>query len=224
MRDATDTRPADRWAVWRTDDTGNSFVVRDRLTRDEAARVAAEFEARGHKQTYWIEPERSDRAEVRIRLATAADLGAVRDIYNYYVATSTCTFAIEPETAEEREAWLRDRGPAHPAIVAEAEGAVVGWGALSPWKSRRGYSQSAEASVYIRHDMHRKGIGRVLLADLIARGRAAGLHTIIGGACTEHPASLALQEALGFVRVAYFREVGYKFGRWLDVAYLQLML
>ena len=72
--------------------------------------------------------------------------------------------------------------------------------------------------------MHRRGIGKTLLADLIARGRAVGLHTIIGGACTEQPPSLALQESLGFVRVAYFREVGYKFGRWLDVACMQLML
>jgi L-amino acid N-acyltransferase YncA len=222
MRDATDAGPADRWAVWRTDDTGNSFLVRDRLSREEAARLAAEFEARGHKQTYWLQREKS--ADVHVRPMMAADLGAVRDIYNHYVATSTCTFQVEPDTAEEREAWLRDRGPAHPAVVAEVEGSVAGWAALSPWKSRCGYSRSAEASVYVRHDMHRKGIGRLLLADLVARGRAAGLHTIIGGACTEHPASLALQEALGFVRVAYFREVGYKFGRWLDVAYMQLML
>ena len=159
-----------------------------------------------------------------LRSATRNDLPAIRDIFNHYVATSTCTFQIDPETEEERAEWFRNRGPAHPVTVAEMEGEVVGWAALSPWKSRCAYARSAEASVYVRHDMHRRGVGRALLADLIERGRAAGLHTIIGGACTEQPASLALQEALGFERVGSFREVGFKFGRWLDVAYMQLLL
>src|SRR5205807_1411643 len=100
----------------------------------------------------------------------------------------------------------------------------IGWGALSPWKSRCAYANTVEASVYVRHDLHRRGVGRVLLADLIERARAAGHHTILGGTCTEQPPSLALQEALGFVRVGCLREVGFKFGRWLDVAYMQLML
>jgi L-amino acid N-acyltransferase len=162
--------------------------------------------------------------DVVIRSATVADLGAVRDIYNYYVARSTCTFQVEPDTEAERLAWFRDRSPAHPVTVAESSGEVVGWAALSAWKPRCAYARSVEASVYVRHDQHRRGIGRVLLLDLIERARAAGHHTIIGGACTEQAASLALQEALGFERVACLREVGHKFGRWLDVAYMQLLL
>ena len=101
-------------------------------------------------------------------------------------------------------------------------GEVVGWAALSAWKSRCAYARSVEASVYIRHDLHRRGLGRALMLDLIERAQAAGHHTIIGGACTEQAASLALQESLGFERVACFREVGYKFGRWLDVAYMKM--
>jgi phosphinothricin acetyltransferase len=96
-------------------------------------------------------------------------------------------------------------------------------GALSAWKSRCAYARSVEVSVYIRHDLHRRGLGRALMLDLIERAQAAGHHTI-GGACTEQAASLALQESLGFERVACFREVGYKFGRWLDVAYMKLLL
>ncbi len=159
-----------------------------------------------------------------IRPATEADLPAVNAIYNHYVATSTCTFQYEPETVAERRAWFISRTAAHPVVVAEADGAVVGWAALSPWKSRVGYAHSVEFSVYVHPDHHRRGIGRALVADLVERARAAGHHTVIGGACTEHPASIALQESLGFVPVAHFRETGYKFGRWLDVVYFQLML
>ena len=162
--------------------------------------------------------------DVLIRSAAEADLAAVRDIYNHYVAHSTCTFQVEPDTEAERLAWFRGRSAAHPVTVAELAGVVVGWAALSRWNARCAYAGTAEASVYVHPDHHRRGVGRALLADLIARARAAGLHTLIGGACTEQTGSLALQAALGFERVACFREVGFKFGRRLDVAYTQLML
>ncbi|QJW97988.1 GNAT family N-acetyltransferase [Frigoriglobus tundricola] len=159
-----------------------------------------------------------------IRPATANDLDAVRAIFNYYVTHSTCTFQIAPETAEERLAWFRGRTECHPVTVAEAGGEIIGWAALSPWKSRCAYAGSAEASVYVHHAHHRRGVGKALLLDLITRARAAGLHTIIGGTTTDQSASLALQLALGFESVGTFREVGYKFDRWLDVTYTQLML
>jgi L-amino acid N-acyltransferase len=159
-----------------------------------------------------------------IRLATVDDLPAVREIYNYYVERSTCTFQLEPDTEIQRLEWFRNRAPAHPVVVAEVAGEIVGWASLSPWSGRAGYARTVEASVYIRHDCHRRGLGRILMLDLIERARSLGHHTIIGGACTEQAASLALQESLGFERVAHFREVGHKFGRWLDVVYLQLLL
>ena len=160
----------------------------------------------------------------RIRLAELADAEAIRNIYNHYVLNSTCTFQTQPESPEDRLTWLRNHGETHPVVVAEWNGEIVGWGSLSPWNSRCAYSRTVEASIYIHHDQHRKGIGLVLLEDLVARAKAAGHHTMIGGACTEQEASLGLQERLGFRRVALFREVGFKFGRWLDVAYAQLML
>ena len=159
-----------------------------------------------------------------IRAATAADLPAINAIYNHYVATSTCTFQIEPEAEPDRLAWFTERTAAHPVVVAELGGEVVGWAALSAWKSRCAYAHSVEASVYVHPDRHRRGVGRALLADLVRRARQLGHRTVIGGACTEHAASLALQEALGFEPVGTFRQVGYKFGRWLDVAYTQLLL
>ena len=161
---------------------------------------------------------------IRVRPATFADLPAVRDIYNFYVRASTCTFQLEPDTEAERLAWFQARSDKHPATVAEADGEIVGWGSLSAWKDRAAYDRTVEASVYVRADRHRRGVGRAILEDLVERARALGHHVIIGGACTEHPGSIALQEAVGFVPVACFREVGYKFGRWLDVAYLQRVL
>ena len=159
-----------------------------------------------------------------IRPATANDLDAIRAVYNYYVTHSTCTYQIELETAEERAAWFRDRSDLHPVTVAEREGEVIGWAALSPWKSRCGYARSAEASVYIHHEHHRRGAGKALLIDLIDRAKALGLHTVIGGACSTQTASLALQAALGFEVIGTFREVGRKFDRWLDVTHTQLVL
>lgn len=159
-----------------------------------------------------------------IRLAERSDCEAIRAIYNLYVATSTCTFQVEPETAAERAEWFEGRTAAHPVTVAEAAGEVVAWAALSPWKGRCAYQHSVEVSVYVRPDWHRRGVGRSLLGDLIARARTSGHHTVLAGVCTEHEGSVALHRALGFEPVACFREVGSKFGRWLDVTYLQLML
>jgi phosphinothricin acetyltransferase len=157
-----------------------------------------------------------------VRPATESDLSAIRAIYNHYVLTSSCTFQLEPDTEADRRAWFRDRADRHPATVADVADEVVGWAALSPWKERAAYGRTVEASVYVRPDWVRRGIGRALLADLLERARSLGHRVVIGGACTEHPGSIGLQESLGFVPVGTFRQVGYKFGRWLDVAYFQV--
>ena len=163
-----------------------------------------------------------------IRLATTADLPAINDIYNYYVPRSTCTYQLEPETIEDRQAWFREHPPdRYPVIVAEfpqSFGVIAGWGSLSKFRPRAAYAPTVEASVYIHHDYHRRGLGRAILVDLIERARSAGFHSLIGGASADQEASMALQESLGFQRVAHLKEVGYKFGQWLDVVYLQLML
>jgi len=162
--------------------------------------------------------------EVTIRLATADDLGAINDIYNYYVRYCTCTWQTEPETTEARAAWFAEHDAAHPVIVAEVAGAVVGWGSLSQFRGRCAYRNTVEDSVYVRTDMHRRGIGRVILADLIARARAAGHHTVIASISADQKPSIALHERFGFVEVARMREVGSKFDAWMDLVYLQLML
>jgi phosphinothricin acetyltransferase len=162
--------------------------------------------------------------DVHIRLARTDDLAAINDIFNHYVAHSTCAFQLEPETLADRAAWFAAHDEAHPVVVAEADGGVVGWAALSPFHTRCAYRYTVEPSIYVRQDRLGQGIGTALLADLLERGRAAGHHSLVALICTENAASLAMCAKAGFVEVGRLREVGYKFSRWLDVAYMQLML
>jgi phosphinothricin acetyltransferase len=108
--------------------------------------------------------------------------------------------------------------------VAESKGEILGWGSLSPFHPREAYHQTVENSIYVRHDALRRGVGSTLLADLIQRATDLGYHTMIAGIDTEQTGSITLHEKFGFEQVAHLKEVGHKFGRWLDVIYLQLML
>ena len=159
-----------------------------------------------------------------VRLATHADLPAINAIYNHFVLCSTCTYQTEPTTAAEREAWFAAHGPRHPVTVAEVAGEVVAWASLSRFHLRAAYGHTVENSVYVRHDCHRRGLGSLLLADSIGRARALGHHTIMALIDADQTASVELHRRHGFVQVGHLREVGFKFGRWLDVVYLQRML
>ena len=159
-----------------------------------------------------------------IRPAIRADLEAINDIHNHYVRHSTCTFMIEPEPIGDRIAWFDAHGPEHPVIVAESGGQVAGWGALSRFHPRPAYGHTVENSVYVRHDLQHRGIGRALLADLIVRAKALGHHSIMALITADQTPSVRLHASMGFVQAAHLKEVGFKFGRWLDVVYLQLML
>ncbi len=159
-----------------------------------------------------------------IRIARPADRAAIDAIYAHYVRTSTCTYAEEPDSDEVRKVWFDAHGPAHPVTVMEEDGAILGWGALSPWKERSGYRHSVELSVYLRPESCHRGLGRELLADLVARAEALGYHAILGGISADQAPSIRLHERMGFTRVAHLREVGFKFGRWLDVVYYQRVL
>ena len=131
-------------------------------------------------------------SQIAIRQARADDLAAINDIYNYYVASSTCTYQVEPTTREEREEWFAEHGEKHPVIVAEWEGAVVAWGSLSPFRGRCAYQFTVEDSVYVRHDMYRRGIGQALLQELVERAGALGHHTIVAAISAEQEPSIAL--------------------------------
>jgi L-amino acid N-acyltransferase len=161
-----------------------------------------------------------------IRPATDADLRAIDDIYNWYVPRSTCTYQEQVEPYEARIAWFAHHGERHPVTVAvdPVTGETVGWGALSEFRERSAYRHTVENSVYLRHDCHGRGVGSAILADLIDRAKAIGHRTIIAGIDAEQVSSIALHRKFDFVECANMKQVGYKFGRWLDVIYMQRMV
>jgi L-amino acid N-acyltransferase len=159
-----------------------------------------------------------------IRLAQQEDLAAINEIYNYYVLHSTCTYQESPETIESRREWFERHGGRHPITVAEVDGRVVGWGSLSSYHPRSAYRNTVENSVYVHHEFHRRGIGEFILADLISRAKVIGHHAIIAGIDAEQAGSVALHRKFRFEHVGRMREVGFKFGRWLDVIYMELVV
>jgi phosphinothricin acetyltransferase len=159
-----------------------------------------------------------------LRPATNADLGAINAIYNHSVLYSTATYQTEPSTDTERASWFSAHGARHPVIVAEIDGTVVGWGSLSPYHARAAFARTVENSVYIHKDFHRRGVGKAILVDLLKRAKELGHHRVIAAISGDQEPSLALHESLGFTERGRLTEVGFKFGRWLDVVYLEYRL
>ncbi|MBN1319308.1 MAG: N-acetyltransferase [Thermoleophilia bacterium] len=159
-----------------------------------------------------------------IRTASGSDLGQILDIYNDAVVGTTSTFDTVPRTMEGQVAWFDEHVHPYPVIVWEENGHVLGWGALSPYHTRPAYRFTAEASVYVDKDARRRGLGEALLRELIALGTGTGFHTLLGRIAEENEASIRLAEKTGFRRTGTLEEVGFKFGRWLDVATYQYRL
>jgi L-amino acid N-acyltransferase len=159
-----------------------------------------------------------------LRPAIESDLSAINEIYNFYVLHSTCTYQEQPEPLSGRRDWFRDHGREHPVIVAECEGRVVGWGSLSPYHKRSAYRYTVENSVYVHHEWHRCGIGSLLLEDLIRRARALGCRAIMALIDADQTQSVRLHAKFGFESVGHLKQVGFKFDRWLDVIYMELLM
>ena len=162
--------------------------------------------------------------DVLIRHATDADAEAIRSIYNYEVEHETATFDLVPRTLDDQLAWQRARQGAFCVFVAERDGEVVGFGALSPYKERAAYRTSVEDSVYVRRDMARQGIGRTILAHLLDTAADGGFHAVMARITTLSVGSIGLHQSLGFQMVGIEREIGRKFNKWLDVALMQCLL
>ena len=162
---------------------------------------------------------------MHVRLATHEDDEAIRDIYNVEVETSTVTFDLVPRSADDQRRWLGNRSGAHAVVVAEDDdGTIVGFGSLSPYKERPAYSTSVEDSVYVHRDHQGRGIGKLVLTELVAVATTHGFHAMFARIVGGHQSSIGLHKSLGFELVGTEREVGRKFGKWLDVSIMQRLL
>jgi len=162
---------------------------------------------------------------VIIRDATVDDIVALTEIHNEAIRNSRAIWIDHEVTLPEREAWFaQHEADGHPVLVAEVDGAVVGYAAYSWYRPRPGYRFTVENSVYLRPEAQRAGIGRALMVEIITAARAAGMHTMMAGIEASNTGSIALHEGLGFVEVGRLPEVGIKYGDWLDLVLLQLRL
>ena len=161
---------------------------------------------------------------MEVRLARQEDTEAIRTIYNVEVLGSTVTFDLKPRSAEDQRAWVARHQGAHPAVVAVEESVVVGFGSLSSFRDRAAYATTVEDSLYVDRAWRGKGVGRLLLDELVTLAVARGFHAVIARVSGDNEPSIALHKACGFAPVGVEREVGRKFGHWIDVAVLQRML
>lgn len=162
---------------------------------------------------------------IEIRPVTSADAARIVAIYNRYVADTTISFEEQPVPEAEMAERIRDVADAGlPWLVAVHEGEPVGYAYATRWRARPAYRHSVESTVYLADGASGRGWGTLLVGRLIEQLRAAGLRTVIVGIAQPNARSVALHERLGFRKVAHFADVGYKFGRWIDVGYWQLSL
>lgn len=159
---------------------------------------------------------------VRVRPARREDCPSILEIYNHAVLTTTASYDVEPRSLEHRLAWFDDHARHDLGVfVAETGDGVVGWSSLSRFHDRFGFRFTVENSVYVAADSRGRGVGSILVPPLLDHARRRGFHAIIAAVDAGNEASLRLHARFGFERVGHFREVGHKFGRWLDVVYLQ---
>lgn len=160
-----------------------------------------------------------------VRLATRRDAGAILDIYNHYVTNTVVTFDMVPRVIEDQLAWIDAHSGGHPAVVAEDElGVVVGYGSLSPFRSRPAYSATVEDSVYLHPEHTGEGIGRAILEELLRLAAIHGFHSVVARIAGNNEPSVRLHASCGFEPSGIEREVGRKHRQWIDVVQMQRML
>lgn len=163
---------------------------------------------------------------MHIRDAVAADIEGITAIYNHAVAHTTAIWNDQVVDTDNRVAWRAERQRlGYPVLVAVGDGgAVLGYASFGDWRAFDGYRHTVEHSVYVRHDVRGQGIGEKLMQALIARARAIGKHVMVAGIEAGNATSIRLHRKLGFAEVGLLPQVGMKFGQWLDLAFLQLIL
>ncbi|HZE85062.1 MAG TPA: GNAT family N-acetyltransferase [Puia sp.] len=162
---------------------------------------------------------------ITIRAAREADLPSILAIYNDIILTTTAVYQYEPQSMDMRKAWYEGRlKDGLPIFVAESGGQILGFSSYGPFRAWPAYKYTVENSVYVSAEQRGKGIGKLLIAPLIDAAGKSDLHAIIASIDASNDASLRLHRSFGFEEVAHFKQVGYKFGRWLDLKFLELIL
>lgn len=159
-----------------------------------------------------------------IREVDYSDAASIADIYNYYVLNTTITFETKPVSSEEMKLRIKDISSRGPYFVCVDHDVVLGYCYVHGWKEKAAYRYTNETTVYVSPDYKRHGVGSALVSRLIESCRDAGLHALIACITQGNEASVAFHKRLGFERVSRFREVGWKFGKWLDVEDYELIL
>ncbi|MEL1245505.1 N-acetyltransferase family protein [Flavobacterium sp. DGU11] len=163
--------------------------------------------------------------ETKIRPATPQDLNGILEIVNHNILHSTAVYDYDPKDQEFLQQWFDDKLSGNwPVVVADDNGIVVGYGSYGPFRFKQGYRFTIEHSVYAAPGHTGKGIGKLLLTELIRLAKESGYHCMIGGIDANNADSIAFHKKFGFVETGIIRESGYKFGKWLDLLFMQLLL
>jgi phosphinothricin acetyltransferase len=160
---------------------------------------------------------------MNIREVKFEDAAKVADVYNYYIQNTHHTFETEPLSADEMQERIHKVIEDYPFLVAEEDGEILGYACATKFRLRQAYEFSTEVSIYVRNAAKQKGIGTALYRRLFEELSKTDVHAIVAGISLPNDASVHFHEKLGFEKVAHFREVGYKLGRWIDVGYWELM-
>lgn len=160
---------------------------------------------------------------MNIRPVNLADAADIAEIYNYYIQNTHHTFETEPLGVEEMENRINTVIENYPYLVAEENGEILGYAYATQFKLRQAYEYASEVSIYVKNDAKQKGIGTRLYEQLFFELAETDTHAIIAGISLPNDPSVRFHEKLGFSKVAHFREVGYKLGRWIDVGYWELI-
>ena len=158
---------------------------------------------------------------LNIRPATVDDQQAIMDIYNEAVVNTAATFDTELRTMEKQMEWWEKHKKNHPVLVAEEQGKITGWASLSPWSDRCAYDTTVEVSVYIHKDFRGRGIGSKLLEIVTLEGGKVGNHTVLSRITEGNESSIHIHEKFGYRHIGVMKEVGFKFGKFLDVNMMQ---
>lgn len=163
--------------------------------------------------------------EIEIRLATIKDLDIILDIYNHAIKHTTAVYSYDPYTPEMMQDWFEDKKANNfPVYVSTENNEVTGFVTYGKFRMRPAYQHTAEHSIYVHHKHRRKGIAKALMPFIIEVARQNNVHTLIGGIDAENEVSILFHEQFGFNKVAHIKEAGFKFDRWLDLVFMQLIL